>query len=64
MSYQIDVLGQPFSGVQIKNGSAVVTSQNKKNRYSKLQPGTKTIDVSAEFNRLKDRFDDVNYYSP
>jgi hypothetical protein len=62
MSYQTDVLGQPFSGVQINNGSAVVTSQNKKNRNSKIQPGTKTIVVSAEFNRLKDRFDDVVYY--
>jgi hypothetical protein len=62
MSYQIDVLGQPFSGIEIKNGSAVVTSQNKKNRNSKIQPSTKTIVVSAEFNRLKDRFDDVDYY--
>jgi hypothetical protein len=63
MSYQIDVIGQPFSGVQINNGSSVVTSQNKKNKYTKLQPGTKTIDVASEFNRLKDRFDDADYYA-
>jgi hypothetical protein len=62
MSYQADVLGQPFSGVQINNGSAVVTSQNKKNRSVKIQPGTVSIEVSAEFNRVKDRFDDVKYY--
>ena len=63
MSYQIDVIGQPFSGVKINNGSAVVTSQNKANIYSKLQPGTKTIDVPGEFERLKDRFDDADYYA-
>jgi len=63
MSYQIDVLGQPFSGVEIKNGYSVVTSQNKINIYSKLQPGTKTINVPGEFERLKDRFDDADYYA-
>lgn len=62
MSYQIDILGQPFSGVQINNGSSVVTSQNKKNRDVKIQPGTISIDISSEFNRLKERFDDVSYY--
>ncbi len=58
-----DVLKPVITSNAIKNG-AIVTYQNKTGEYSRRDPDLNSFVPSGTlFTRLKDRMDDVRYYT-
>jgi hypothetical protein len=59
--YQTDVIGKPFSGVETKNGSFIV-SPCPSFGNSQTRGGKDDANPESVKNKLTGRFDDKGYY--
>lgn len=58
--YQTDVIGQPFSGVESKNGCMVVSTSSQLGKRQ-TKGGVNDVNTEVVHERLKNRLDHAGY---